>query len=267
MQIPVLSICAMAVSAIVAGIAPLVVFIVLAVKKKLKVIPFLVGILIFIPCLVIAVVTSQIASIYISNAAVLLAVLSLRAGLVEETGRLIAFRFLLKKYDRPADGLAYGIGHGWCEAFLLLGINYIFYIIFSIMINTGSFGAITAALPASAAESYKQLAVVLATTGSGSFLLAGLERISAMMFHIGASMLVFYAVRTRKYGYYALAILLHTALNSLTILMAVGLVSGFTLELMLLAVAGSILVFGVKTALRLKPREAPPLSPESDDEA
>src|SRR5699024_4799392 len=37
---------------------------------------------------------------------------SLAAGVFEEIGRFIGFRFLLKKFRSWKDGIAYGIGHG-----------------------------------------------------------------------------------------------------------------------------------------------------------
>jgi len=267
MRIPLLNILSMAVSAVAAGLVPLVFVLVMAVKRKLRPIPWAVGVFVFIPCLLIAIFTAQLANAYIKNAAALILALSLRAGLVEETGRLIAFRYILKKYDRFGDALAYGVGHGWCEALLLLGINYLSYVVFAVIVNSSGIEAFTAPMPAAAAESYKQLAQVLSATGASSFLLAGLERISAMLFHIGASMLVFYAVRTKKYGCYGLAILLHTLLNSLTVLLTLKLVSALALEVILFAVALGILALGARTALRLKPAgETSAPSPEENDE-
>src|SRR5699024_7905221 len=41
---------------------------------------------------------------------------SLAAGVFEEIGRFIGFRFLLKKFRSWKDGIAYGIGHGGIES-------------------------------------------------------------------------------------------------------------------------------------------------------
>lgn len=240
-RVPTESIAAMGVALLLSVIAPLVVTIVLLAKKKIRFVPFLVGIAIFVPCLIIAVLTSQIAAKLITNVMVLYSVLALRAGLVEETGRLLAFKFLLKKYDRFPDGVAYGIGHGWCEAGLMLGLNYISYITVSLMYNSG----VLTGLPGVTPEAIQPLIGVLIGTAPGDFLLSGWERISAMVFHLSASLIVFYAVRTKKYGFYILSILLHTAFNCLALPMVSGRMTLWQGELLLSAAALVILALAL----------------------
>lgn len=46
----------------------------------------------------------------------------LLAGVFEEVGRYLAFRFLLKRYTNRRDAVTYGIGHGGIEAILVLGL-------------------------------------------------------------------------------------------------------------------------------------------------
>ena len=45
----------------------------------------------------------------------------LMAGVFEETGRYVSFKWFLKKETRIQDGLSYGIGHGGIEAMLIVG--------------------------------------------------------------------------------------------------------------------------------------------------
>ena len=47
----------------------------------------------------------------------------LAAGLFEETGRLLAFRFILKPHTARITALSYGIGHGGIEAFWVMGLS------------------------------------------------------------------------------------------------------------------------------------------------
>jgi len=47
----------------------------------------------------------------------------LMAGLFEETGRFLAFRFMLRKQKAGITALSYGMGHGGVEAFLLVGLT------------------------------------------------------------------------------------------------------------------------------------------------
>ncbi|MDE6282170.1 MAG: YhfC family intramembrane metalloprotease, partial [Oscillospiraceae bacterium] len=47
----------------------------------------------------------------------------LAAGLFEETGRFLAFRFALRRRQDRITSLTYGIGHGGIEAFLIAGLT------------------------------------------------------------------------------------------------------------------------------------------------
>ena len=66
-------------------------------------------------------------------------IVGLFPGVFEETGRLVAFKTLLRKRTQRETGLSHGIGHGGFEAMFILGITYIEYFIFGIMLNQGTF--------------------------------------------------------------------------------------------------------------------------------
>lgn len=135
----------------------------------------------------------------------------LAAGIFEETGRLIAFKFFLKKYRMWKDGLAYGIGHGGIEAILLAGLAGINNLIYSLLINKGSFDSLIGSkLPA---ETVKQLKDSLISTHWPLFFISGIERCFAIAIQIGLSILVIYAVKNRKYIYFILAILIHALID------------------------------------------------------
>lgn len=128
----------------------------------------------------------------------------LAAGIFEETGRLVAFRLILKKHRARVTALGYGIGHGGCEAALLLSLTYISNLALLSMANSG------AALPQEMQAAVAQLAELPAVT----FLWAGVERISAMALHLALSVLVFAAVtQPGKRGLFLAAVLLHAAVD------------------------------------------------------
>src|SRR5699024_11615386 len=64
---------------------------------------------------------------------------SLGAGVFEERGRFIGFRFLLKKFCGWKDGIAYGIGHGGIESMLVVGMIASSNIVLAFLINFGVF--------------------------------------------------------------------------------------------------------------------------------
>ncbi|MBD5497127.1 MAG: YhfC family intramembrane metalloprotease [Lachnospiraceae bacterium] len=54
----------------------------------------------------------------------------------------------------------------------------------------------------------------LLPVGAGTVFVSSLERLSAILFHTGASLLVMHGVRRKKVRYLAVAILLHTLLDA-----------------------------------------------------
>lgn len=123
----------------------------------------------------------------------------LAAGVFEEAGRFAAFKLVLRERREPVSALSCGIGHGGCEALLLLGVTYVNNIV--ICLTAASGGDLAPEL-ASAAES-------LAAIPAATFLMAGFERVVAVALHMALSVLVFAAVRRGRRGLFPLAILLH----------------------------------------------------------
>lgn len=133
----------------------------------------------------------------------------LAAGLFEETGRLVAFRFFLKRELRPITALTYGVGHGGIEAILITGMTMVSNIV---LVSMASAGAITDPLVLAQLEA-------LTATPAGMFLWAAFERCSAILLHIANSVLVFAAVRQKKVGLYVLAILFHAGCNFMAVVL------------------------------------------------
>ncbi len=174
-------------------------------------------------------------------------VVALFPGVFEETGRLIAFKTVLRKRKNRETSISYGIGHGCGEAMILLGITYIEYIVFAVMINLGTFRTV---IDQAAAQAPDQINTVYALAGQiASFSMASLgvalfERVFAVLFHIGASILVFYACRDKGKGWlYPLAILLHTGMDFIAALTLVNLFNPPMWLLELIVAVFGILVF------------------------
>ena len=175
-------------------------------------------------------------------------VLGLFPGVFEETGRFMAFKTVLRNRRNRETSISYGIGHGGIEVILVLGINYIVYIVYAVMINTGTFQGIIDQVAEQAPfqeEAIRALADQLAVfsfadIGAGMF-----ERVFAFLFHVGASILVFYAARDKgRFWLYPLAILLHTALDSLA-----GLNMAKVVQLSAPALEAMVVAFGLLTFL------------------
>ncbi|MCI8461595.1 MAG: YhfC family intramembrane metalloprotease [Lachnospiraceae bacterium] len=123
--------------------------------------------------------------------------LGLTAGVFEEGARWIAIRFFLKDRTDLEHGLAFGLGHGGVEAMILAGLNMTAGLM---MVLTGQ-GAL---FPAT----------------SQTVLISGLERLYAMAFHVGASLLVMCGIRKKRTaGYLTAAVALHTVMDAAIVIL------------------------------------------------
>ena len=120
------------------------------------------------------------------------------AGLVEESGRYFGFRVLLRNYPEKETSVAYGIGHGGLETILTLGLTYGVLFLTSRGIASGD------------AEANAVLIDYINSLTVSEACLTILERVAAMMMHIGLSILVFTAVHQKQQAYlFPIAIVLH----------------------------------------------------------
>lgn len=190
------------------------------------------------------------ASRFINARPVLLGiVLGLFPGVFEETGRLVAFTTVLRKRRNRETSISHGIGHGGIEVIVSMGITYITNIVYALMINSGRFSELVEMVKAQAPDQVGQIYVIasqLASFSAAELVMPVVERVFSFMFHVGASMLVFYACRDRRRLWlYPLAILIHTVMDGIVGLSISGAVSISTWALEgMIALFGSLTFFG-----------------------
>lgn len=168
-------------------------FCIYAVIKK-RILPFVLGVsafvgsqmLIRLPILQLLEANSVKYTMFsVTNPILFAIIIALSAGVVEETARFILMRYVLKERTWQT-GLLFGAGHGGVEAVLFVGIS--------------------------------ALAMLFSTVGAsygGEFFIGGIERLFAMLLHIGLSMLVLRSVVEKRYILLFIAILIHGFVNSL----------------------------------------------------
>lgn len=229
---------------LISGAVFLVLLVILAaatvvVKKKSQgsIVSLLVGMGIFAVCYVIAIATQILFGLFVTNTIVLILILSLRAGVVEELGRYIAFRFFLKRQERVGDALLYGLGHGGMEVVLIIGLSVVNAATIWFMINSGMWNLLTGGLDAEGIALLEAQLSSVQTQEVSMYVIGGVERISAIIVHVSLSVIVFCSVRQRKPLYLVLSIFLHFALDATICLYASGLVNMFVLEAILAALA------------------------------
>jgi len=187
-------------------------------------------------------------------------IVGLFPGVFEETGRLVAFKTVLRNRKNRETGISHGIGHGGFEVMFVLGVTYITNISYAVMINTGAFGNLIAQMAAQAPDQVEQgyaVAAQLAAFSVGDLALGVLERIFAVMFHIGASMLVFYACKDKKkFWLYPVAILIHTAMDGVMGLNMAGVIELTPVMIeIIVAVFGFAVFFGAYFLLYRKDKK------------
>ena len=115
------------------------------------------------------------------------------------------------------------------------------------MINTGTFGQVIDAVAAQAPDqvgAVETLARSVASFSFADFGIAFIERIFAVMLHVGASILVFYACKDKKkFFLYPLAVLIHTAVDFIAALCALKVITLPTAALEIIAALFGILTF------------------------
>ena len=173
-------------------------------------------------------------------------IVGLFPGVFEETGRLVAYKTVLKKRKNRETSISHGIGHGCFEVIFIMGVAYVTYIAYAIMINTGTFGTVVDQVMSQnpdQAEALKAVASGIASFPFVNLVLGIVERIFAVLFHIGASIIVFYACKDKsRFWLYPLAILLHTAMDFVA-----GLTSAGVWNPSVWALEGINAIFGVLT--------------------
>lgn len=145
--------------------------------------------------------------------AVNIAILSITAGLFEETARYLAYRYLIPRARSWNAAVTFGAGHGGMESVMLGGLMALE---FATMLSLGTPGA-APAVPGQSPEEQTRLAEQVtrywATPWYVPFL-GTLERVFSICFHITMAVVVLEAVRRSNLTWLFAAIAAHAAANA-----------------------------------------------------
>ncbi|QSX08054.1 YhfC family intramembrane metalloprotease [Alkalibacter rhizosphaerae] len=168
--------------------------------------------------------------IHIASERLLMALfLSFTAGLFEEVGRTVAFLLFRRNGYRFGEVFAYGVGHGGFESLLLVGVNTLANLVAVLYLAFGWFSNAVIGNP-QIFGSVGDLSAVFAANPAHLFFFGGLERVFAIMLHIALSFVVAKGVSGKRPKMVLMAILIHTAVNFVAVLMpGVWLAEGFLL--------------------------------------
>lgn len=250
------AILAMVFTAALTILGPVAALIIWKIKTKAKLIPALVGALTFVVFALLLeqifhyiflVVDSPVSRAIQSNTWLYGVYGGMMAGMFEETGRFFAFTVILKKWKEKKTAITYGIGHGGVESILVVGLAYISNLAYTFMINSGGMDALMQTLPQESKDAVTSLTQTLITTPAPTYLAGGIERFSAVILHIGLSVLVFYAARQKgKRYFFPIAILIHAVVDFFAVIMSTNSVNIWLIELVVFVLGAAVFVFGIK---------------------
>lgn len=243
----------LSISAILCFITPFLLLLFYRVKLKAKFAPFFIGAGVFI--LSVMVLESIFHSFFLGispmsdflNNNVLAYTLygCLSAGIFEETGRFLAFRFLSKKYPQKQNALMYGAGHGGIEAIFVGGLGAVSTLILALTLNSIGLEAYLKMMPS---DMHTQVSLAMNTlidSPSTLYLASGVERLIAILFHTCMSVFVYFSVVKPNLKYlYPATILIHALFNVPAALYQKGIIQNILLlEVIILLFAGVVSVF------------------------
>lgn len=249
--------------------APLVLVLVWKLKTKQPLMIILTGAVTFflsavilesLPKLILLQPTNPVGQFVMSNAFLCAMVAGLLAGIFEETGRFVAYKFVLKKNKDRRTAIGYGIGHGGFEVMYLLTLTGVQYLAYAFIINKGEFGTIinqVASVSPEQAEALEALPAMIAATTFTTLIFSVLERIGAMLIHISCSIIVFSAVNEKgKIWLYPLAIVLHALIDIIAAAYQLGFITNvLVVELCIMIYAVVLFVFCMKKIYMKMPEQ------------
>ena len=138
------------------------------------------------------------------------------AGVFEECGRHIVLKYVMKKNRTRENAILYGVGHGGIE--ILAGIlpAMITYLAVAVTFSRGNAQEALNALKITEDTAAAALPSVRAAAAFDYAMMAMnvMERLFAMLLHIGLTVIVFYGVINAKKGCLPLAVVLHMLMDT-----------------------------------------------------
>ena len=179
---------------------------------------------------------------------------TLMAGIFEECGRYIVLKYIMKKNRTRENAVLYGIGHSGIEILAVILPSMILYLVIAILFSQGNVEEALNQLKITQETAAAALPSVQAAAAFDYALMAMnvVERLFAMLLHIGLTVVVFYGVINAKKGFLPLAVLLHMAMDTFPALYQRGAVPLWSVEIWAALWTAIIVFIAVKLYRKMK---------------
>ena len=154
------------------------------------------------------------------------------AGIFEECGRYLVLKYILKKNRTRENAVLYGIGHGGIEILAVLLPSMLLYLAIAVLFSQGDTANALKALNITEETAAAALPSVQAAAAFdyGMMTMNVIERVFAMLLHIGLTVIVYDGVVNSKKICLPLAVLLHMLMDTFPALYQRGVVPLWSVE-------------------------------------
>jgi uncharacterized membrane protein YhfC len=188
-------------------------------------------------------------------------VLALTAGLTEEIGRYLGYRWFMKREEKTWNkAVMYGLGHGGFESMVFVGGLLVLTVINVVFLSLSGVNT----LPESQRVVVEQQFVAINAAPAWIPLVAAWERLWTVPFHVGASVLILQVFQKKHFFWLWLAILFHATVDFVGPALSLWLGSGLTVTVLSEAWVTLAGLFSIWLIWRLRSEETPTLTPAGE---
>lgn len=176
------------------------------------------------------------------------------AGVFEECGRHIVLKYIMKKNRTPENAVMYGIGHGGIEILAVLLPSMILYLVIAVLFSAGNIENALSTLNITEQTAAAALPSVQAAAAFDYAMMAMnvIERLFALLLHIGLTVIVYYGVVNIKKVCLPAAIILHMLMDTFPALYQRGVVALWAVEIWAALWTAVIVFVAVKLYRKMK---------------
>ena len=173
---------------------------------------------------------------------------TIMAGVFEECGRHIVLKYIMKKNHTRENAVLYGIGHGGIEILAVLLPTMITFLAAAVLFSRGDVEHALSSLKITEETAAAALPSIQAAAAFDYAMMAMnvIERLLAMLLHIGLTVIVYYGVISAKKAYLPMAILLHMLMDTFPAMYQRGLVPLWAVEVWAAACTAAVVLIAVK---------------------
>ena len=176
------------------------------------------------------------------------------AGVFEECGRYIVLKYIMKKNRTTENAVMYGIGHGGIEILAVLLPTLITYLAVAVLFSAGDMENALSTLDITEETASAALPSIQTAAAFDYVMMAMnvIERLFAMLLHIGLTVVVYYGVVTAKKICLPVAIILHMLMDTFPALYQRSVVPLWTVELWVGVWSGVVVFITVNLYRKMK---------------